>query len=124
MAQSWYQVDSSTTKFFKIVMHCELYIFRILFHCKIQSYSRAHNQKTKPKSNRQELISTIECYKDFHLCEKFLLSSAYSGVDPIVKKALAKRSEFSLIKADKVFILYFMTLGMDLVMMSHEKGML
>ena len=96
----------------------------MFFHGKIQSYSRAHKQNTKPESIRQEVIKTIECYKDFHLYDKFLLSSAYSGADPIAKKALAKRSEFSLIRTDKIIMLSFMTLGMDLVMMSDKKGML
>ena len=105
-------------------MDCELSIFRMFFHGKIQSYSRAHKQNTKPESNRQEVISTIDCYKDFHLYDKFLLFSAYYGADPISKKALAKQSEFSLIRANKSVMLSFMTLRMDLVMMSDKKGML
>ena len=44
--------------------------------------------------------------------------------DPIEKKALAKQSEFSLIRADKTVMLSFMTLGMDMVMISDKKGML
>ena len=83
-------------------MHSGLSIFRMFFHGKIQSYGRAHKQNTKPESNRQEVIRTIECYKDSYLYDKFLLFSAYSGADPIAKKALAKRSEFSLIRADKM----------------------
>ena len=105
-------------------MHCELSIFRMFFQGKIQSYSRAHKQNKKPESNRQEAISTIECYKDFHLYDKFFFFSAYSGADPTAKKALTKRSEFSLIRADKIVTLSFTTLGMDLVMMSEKKGML
>ena len=96
----------------------------MFFHGKIQSYSRARKQNTKPESIRQEVIKTIECYKDFHLYDKFLLSSAYSGADPIAKKAPAKRGEFSLIRTDKIIMLSFITLGMDLVMMSDKKGML
>ena len=46
------------------------------------------------------------------------------GPDPIEKKALAKRSEFSLIRADKIVMLSFMTLGMDMAIISDEKGML
>ena len=103
-------------------MHCKLSIFRMFFHGKIQTYSRAHKQNIKPESNKQEVISTIECWKDFHLYDKFLLSSAYSGADPVAKKALIKWSEFSLIMADKIVMLPFMTLGMDLVMLSDIKG--
>ena len=40
------------------------------------------------------------------------------------KKTLAKKSEFSLIRADKILIISFMTLDMDLVMISDKKGML
>ena len=83
-------------------MHCELSMFRMFFHGKIQSYCRAHKQNTKPERNKQEVIGTTGCYKDFYLYGKFLLSSAYSRADPIAKKALAKRSEFSLIRADKM----------------------
>ena len=102
-------------------MHYKLSIFRMFFHGKIQSYSTAHKQNTKPESNMREVMSTIKCYKDFHLYNKFLLSSAYSGADPIAKKVLAKRSEFSLIRADKIVMLSFMTLG---IIMSDKKGML
>ena len=42
----------------------------------------------------------------------------------IEKRKLAKRSKFSLIRVDKIFMLSFMTLDMDLVMMSDRKGML
>ena len=105
-------------------MHCELSIFRMFFLNKIQSYSRAHKQNTTSESNRQEVISTIEKYKDFHLYDKFILYSAYSGADSIAKKALAKRSEVSLTRADEIDMLSFMTLGMDLIMMSDKKGML
>ena len=105
-------------------MHCELSIFRMFFHGKIQSYSRACKQNTKPGSNRQEVISTIECYKDFHLYDKFYFPQLIQEPDPIAKKALAKRSEFSLIRADKIIMFSFMTLGRDLVMMSDKKGML
>ena len=103
-------------------MHCEFPIFRMIFHGKIQSYSRAYRQNTKPESNRQQVISTIPCYEDFHLHDKFLLSSAYSRGRPNRKEGLAKRNEFSLITADKIVMLSFMTLGMDLVLMSHTKG--
>ena len=104
-------------------MHCELSIFRMFFHRKIQSCSRAYKQNTKPESNRQEVIRTIECYKDFHLYDKFYFPQLIQETDLIEKKALAKRSEFSLIRADKIVVLTFMTLGMDLVMMSDKKGM-
>ena len=40
--------------------------------------------------------------------------------DPIRKKTLAKQSEFSLIKGDKIVMLSFMVLGMDLVMTSDN----
>ena len=44
--------------------------------------------------------------------------------DPIEKKILAKRSQFSLIRADKFLMLSFMTLNMNLVMMSDKNRML
>ena len=44
--------------------------------------------------------------------------------DPTEKKTLAKQSEFSLIRADKILILSFMTLDMNLVMMSDKEGIL
>ena len=96
----------------------------MFFHGKIQSYSRAYKQNTKPESNRQEGISNIECYRDFHLYDKFYFPQLIQEPDPIAKKALAKRSEFSSIRKDQIVMLYFMTLGMDLVMMSDKKGML
>ena len=110
-------------KFCKIIMHCELSIFRMFSHDKIQSYNRAYKQNTKRESNRLEVISNIECYKDFHLYDKFYFPQLIQEPNPIVKKALAKFSEFLLIRADKI-MLSFMTLGMDLVMMSDKKGML
>ena len=88
----------------------------------IQSYSRAYKQNTKPESNRQEVIGTIDCYKDFHLYDKFYFHQLIQEPDPIAKKALAKWNELSLIRADKIVMLSFMTLGMDLVMMSDKKG--
>ena len=48
----------------------------MLFHGELQSYSRAQKQNTKPESKRQVVIRIIEWYKDFHLYDKFLLSSA------------------------------------------------
>ena len=48
----------------------------------------------------------------------------YYGADPIAKKALAKRSGFSLIRANKIVMLSFMTLGMNLVMTYDKKEML
>ena len=44
--------------------------------------------------------------------------------DPIEKKTLSKLSEVLLIRANKILILSFMTLDMDLVMMSDKKGIL
>ena len=91
-------------------MHCELSIFRMLFHGKLQSYSTAHKQNTKPESNRQEVRTIIECYKDFLLYDKFFFFSAYSRVqvpDPV--ETQTKRSEFSLIRGDKVLMLSYMS---------------
>ena len=45
-------------------------------------------------------------------------------LDPIEKNALTKQSELLLIRANKIVMLSFATLGMDLVMMSDKKGML
>ena len=105
-------------------MHCELSIFRMFSHGKIQSYNRAYKQNTKRESNRLEVISNIECYNDFHLYDKFYFPQLIQEPNPIAKKALAKFSEFLLIRADKIVMLSFMTLDMDLVMMSDKKGML
>ena len=44
--------------------------------------------------------------------------------DPTEKKTLAKQREFSLIRVDKILILSFMTLDMNLVMMSDKEGIL
>ena len=44
--------------------------------------------------------------------------------NPIEKKTLAKLSEVLLIRANEILILSFMTLDMDLVMMSDKKGIL
>ena len=44
--------------------------------------------------------------------------------DPIEKKTLAKQSEFSLFRADKIVMLSFMTLKMDMVIMFDKSGML
>lgn len=41
---------------------------------------------------------------------------------PTEKKAIAKRSEFLLTGTDKIVILSFMSLSMDLKMMSDKKG--
>ena len=103
-------------------MHCEFSVYRMIFHSKIQSCSRAYKQNAKPETNRQYVISTIPYYKDFHLYDKFYFPQLIQESDPIAKKALAKRSEFSLITADKIVMLSFMTLGMDLVLMSDTKG--
>ena len=64
--------------FFKIVMRCDLSISGILFDRELQSCNRAHKQNTKAESKVHEVISTVECYKIFHLYDKSLLSSAYS----------------------------------------------
>ena len=61
---------------------------------------------------------------DFHLYDKFYFPQLTQEPNPIAKKALAKFSEFLLIRADKIVMLSFMTLGVDLVMMSDKKGML
>ena len=68
-----------TTKCYKIVMCRKLSILGMLFHWELQSYSREHKQNAKPERNRQEAIGIIKCCKDFHLHEKFLISSAYSS---------------------------------------------
>ena len=105
-------------------MQCKLSIFRIFLHGKIKSYSRAYKQNTKPESNRQEGISNIECYRDFHLYDKFYFPQLIQEPDPIAKKALAKQNEFSLIRVDKIVRLSFMTLGIDPVMTPDKKKML
>ena len=71
-------------------MHYKLSTFRMFFHDKIQSYNTAHKQNTKPESNRQEVISTIKCYKDFHLYNKYLLSSPYSRAQPNRKEGTSQ----------------------------------
>ena len=78
-------------------MHYELSIFRMFFHGKIQSYKGC---------------------KDFHLYDKFYFPQLIQDPNPIAKKTIAKRSEFSLIRKNKTAMLSFMPLGMDLVIMS------
>ena len=56
--------------------------------------------------------------------DKFYFPQLIQEPNPITKKALVKRSEFLLIRADKIVMLSFMTLGIDLVMRSDKKGML
>ena len=63
-------------------------------------------------------------YKDFHLYEKFYFPQLIQEPDPVTKKALVKRNEFTLIREEMIVMLFFMTLGMDLVMMSDKKRML
>ena len=63
-------------------MCCELSIFRMLSIGELQRYSRAHKKNTNPESNRLEVISINDCYKDLHLYDKFLLPSVYSRVRP------------------------------------------
>ena len=46
------------------------------------------------------------------------------GFDPTEKKTLTNRSEFSLIRADKIIILSFKTFDMDLIIMFDRKEML
>ena len=70
------------------------------------------------------MIISIECYKDFHLYEKFYFPQLIQEPDPVTKKALVKRNEFTLIREEMIVMLFFMTLGMDLVMMSDKKRML
>lgn len=45
-------------------------------------------------------------------------------LDQVEKNALVKQSELLLIRANKIVMLSFATLGMDLAMMSDKKGML
>ena len=70
------------------------------------------------------VISTIQYYKHFNLYDKFYFSQLIQESGTLAKKARAKRSELSLIRADKFAILSFMTLDLDLVMMSDKEEML
>lgn len=81
--------------------------------------------KLQLSSKSQEVIIIIECCENFHLYVKFLLSSAYSRVQPNRKEDTmqTKRIIISLDGKD-FYILSFMTLGMDLVIMSDITGML
>ena len=96
----------------------------MLFHGKLQNYSRAQKQNTKSESKWQEVRSTLKSYKNFHLYGKFLFSSTYSRVRRKKKKTLPEQSEFLLIRADKILVLSFMTLVMNLLMIPDKKGML
>ena len=78
-------------------MRCELSIFKLLFHGNLQSYIRAHKQNTKQERKRQKVINVIECYKDFIFMTNSYFPELIQGSNPIEKKTLAKRSEFSLI---------------------------
>ena len=117
-------VSSRFLKFWKIAMHCELSLFGMLFHGVSQNYSRVHKQNTKPERIRKrwQLLSNatkISIFMTNFYCPELIQES-----DPIEKKILCKRKEFLLVWAEKIFILPFVTLGMDLVIMSDIKGML
>ena len=96
----------------------------MLFHGKLQNYSRAQKQNTKSESKWQEVRSTLKSYKNFHLYDKFLFSSTYSRVRRKKKKTLPEQSEFLLIRADKILVLSFITLVVNLLMIPDKKGML
>ena len=51
----------------------------------------------------------------------FYFPQVVQEFDPTEKNTLAKRSELSLIRVDKVVMLSCLTLGMDVVMMSDRK---
>ena len=81
--------------------------------------------KLQLSSKSQEVIIIIECYENFHLYVKFLLSSAYSRVQPNRKEdTMQKKRIIISLDGKDFYILSFMTLGMDLVIMSDITGML
>ena len=69
--------------------------------------------------------SIIECYKDFHLYAISYFPQLIQESGPIEKKTLDKRSEFSLIRADKIGKIMtlgqILTFGIDLVMMPDKR---
>ena len=93
---------------YRILQNCyalRAIFLRNAFHGELQSYSRAHKQNAKPERNRQDVISIIECYKDFHLYDKcFYFPKLIQESDPVEKKTLAKRSEFLLFKNLKFLV--------------------
>ena len=70
---------------YKILQYCyalQVIYFRDVFLLRIAKLQQGTHKNTKPGSNRQEGISINECYKDFQLHDKFLLSAANSRVRP------------------------------------------
>ena len=68
---------------YKILQNCyalRVTYIRNAFHSELQSYCRAFKQNSKPENKWQKVISITECYKDFHLYDKFLFSSVYSRI--------------------------------------------
>lgn len=63
----------------------------------------------------------LNATKRFTFMAHFYFPQVVQEFDPTEKNTLAKRSELSLIRVDKVVVLSCLTLGMDVVMMSDRK---
>ena len=97
-------------------MRCEISLFRMLFHGVLQNYSWVASRK------RWQLLSNATKISIFMLNSYF--PQLIRESNQIEKKILCKRNELLLVWTEKIFILSFMTLGMDLVIMSDITGML
>ena len=80
-----------------------------------------YSTQTKYEIRKQEAGGD----KYYVMLQRFLLLwQILIGFDPIEKKTLTNRGEFSLIRADKIIILSFKTFDMDLIIMFDRKEML
>lgn len=59
----------------------------MLFQRELKSYNRAHKQKTKPESKRQDVVSII---KDFHLTPNSYLLCKVISEPSLHKEAVLK----------------------------------
>lgn len=96
-------------KIFKVVIFYRLCISKILFH------------KTGHQNARRRRWSVLlNATKLSILMVHFYFLQLVQESDPTEKNTLAKWSELSLIRVDKVVMLSCLTLGMDVVMTSDE----
>ena len=77
----------------------------MFFHGKIQSYSKARKQNRNSENISQEVIRLSNATKISIFMTNSYFPQLIQDLDPIEKKALAKRSESSLIRADKIVLL-------------------
>ena len=104
------------TKFCKIVKHCKFANYKVA----VEQTKKIQIQKARDR--RRSVLSNAKNISSFMINHSF--SQHIQESDAIENRKLAKWSEFSLIMKDKILMLSFMTLDMDLVIMTDKKGML